>query len=106
MQEVVSTLKSIILKENDMVIEEKRNNLLQKNEMDFNSSGGYIQETYWYKIKAENGDKIAQYNLGKCYEYGDDIEKDLEKAFEWYKKSAEQEYSDAQYQLGCFYEKG
>ena len=40
---------------------------------------------YWYEKAAENGDKIAQYNLGNYYKLGNRIEKDEVKAFEYYK---------------------
>ena len=61
---------------------------------------------YWHQKAAENGNKVAQYNLGHCYKIRKGIEKNEAKAFEWYKKSAEQEYSAAQYQLGFLYKNG
>ena len=30
----------------------------------------------WYEKSAENGNKIAQYNLGRCYKDGIGVEKD------------------------------
>src|SRR6266540_1931365 len=57
-------------------------------------------------IAAEKGHKIAQYNLGRCYQNGMGIEKDEIKAFEYYKKSAEKGYVEAQFQLGCCYYEG
>jgi len=61
---------------------------------------------YWFQKSAENGNEIAQYNLGECYELGNGVNKNEVKAFEWYKKSAEQEYSSAKFQLGYFYVNG
>jgi len=31
---------------------------------------------YWYNKAAENGDKVAHYNLGNCYRFGISVEKD------------------------------
>ncbi|GES80192.1 kinase-like domain-containing protein [Rhizophagus clarus] len=54
-------------------------------------SSGLVMKINWHQCKAENGDKVAQYNLGKSYQYGDNnIEKNDHITFEWYKKSAEQ----------------
>lgn len=50
------------------------------------------RELYYYKLAADRGDKVGQYNLAINYEYGDVIEKNIEKAKIWYKKSAEQGY--------------
>src|SRR2546430_10374388 len=83
------------------------NNLPEKNEetADINSfSGGNISATYWCQINAEKGNKVEQYNLGRCYEDGTGIKKDLEKAFKLYEKSAKQEDNNAQNSLGSFYE--
>src|SRR6266511_5403989 len=55
---------------------------------------------------AENGDKFAQYNLGRCYEYGIGIQKDEIKAFELYKVAAKQGHNFAQNSLGLLYENG
>src|SRR6266511_6460200 len=55
---------------------------------------------------AENGDKFAQYNLGRCYELGIGVEKDEFKAFEHYRKSVENGYDKAQNILTFLYENG
>ena len=34
----------------------------------------------------EQGEKYAQYSLGKMYERGDGITQDYDKAIEWYQK--------------------
>ena len=53
---------------------------------------------------AENDDFDAQYHLGKCYEKGDGIDKDLEAAAKWYRRAAEKGNSHAQNALGeCYY---
>ena len=59
-----------------------------------------------YKIAAEKGHNVAQYNLGQFYRCGIGTEKDEAKSFKCYKKSADQEYLEAQFQLGCCYNFG
>ena len=50
----------------------------------------------WYKVAAEKGHKIAQYNLAVMYYKGEGTEKNCDEAIKWYKKSAEQGYENAQ----------
>jgi TPR repeat protein len=50
--------------------------------------------------KAKKGDKVAQFELGKMYHFGDGIEKDKSEAHKWFIKSAEQGYAEAQYISG------
>ena len=56
--------------------------------------------------QAEHGDAEAQLRLGYCYEKGNGVEQNYEKAIEWYTKSAEQGNVIAQNNLGWCYEKG
>jgi hypothetical protein len=44
---------------------------------------------YWYTKAAEQGNALAQHNLGLCYKYGRGTEKDIDKAIEWITKAAE-----------------
>ena len=37
----------------------------------------------------------TQYNLRLCYEEGEGVDKDLNKAITWYSKAAQQGYEDA-----------
>ena len=60
----------------------------------------------WYRKAAEQGDVIAQCNLGFMYQNGTGIEQSYEKAVEWYLKAAEQGFACAQCNLGCMYENG
>jgi len=59
----------------------------------------------WLKA-AEQGDAIAQYNLGICYINGNGVEQDPVRAFEWFRKGAEQGDTDAQFCLAICYDKG
>ncbi|MFI3230555.1 MAG: tetratricopeptide repeat protein, partial [bacterium] len=56
-----------------------------------------------YRKTAEND---GQTDLGNCYKNGEEVEKDLDKAFELYTKSAEQGNANAQFNLGVCYKYG
>ena len=65
----------------------------------------------WYTKAGEQGHAGAQCYLGLCYESGEGVTKDMQKAVEWYTKAAEwymkaaeQGDAEAQYGLGwCYY---
>ena len=59
-----------------------------------------------YKAQAEKGDRVAQNNLGVCYEKGLGVAKDEVQAVSWYRKAADQGYAKAQSNLGVCYEVG
>ncbi|RGB31016.1 hypothetical protein C1646_764573 [Rhizophagus diaphanus] len=61
---------------------------------------------YWYQKSAENGNKLAQFYLGKCYENGNGTGKDDFKAFECYDIAAKNGNKFAQFILGYFYYNG
>ena len=44
----------------------------------------------WYRLAAEQGNAVAQNNLGYCYETGSGVEPSLEEAIKWYKFAAKQ----------------
>ena len=56
--------------------------------------------------KAEQGDAIAQHDLGFMYFEGKGIRQDLEKAVYWFTKAAEQDNDSAQHNLGFMYSEG
>ena len=65
----------------------------------------YIMKDYsssikWNSKAAEQGNAMAQYNLGVLYW---DVEQNYHKAKEWYSKAAEQGNAIAQYNLGMLY---
>ena len=55
---------------------------------------------------AEQGLAKAQFKLGRYYEIGERIPKDIKKAIVWYTKAAEQGNDKAQYNLGLLYRDG
>ena len=56
--------------------------------------------------RAEQGDVVAQWSLGKAYWVGERVAKDQRKAVDWLRKAAEQGHADAQISLGRAYEDG
>ena len=52
------------------------------------------------KKAAEQGDVVAQFNLGCCYETGEGVEQSKAGAAEWWKKAAEQGFVTAQLNYG------
>ncbi|MBP0118666.1 MAG: sel1 repeat family protein, partial [Candidatus Nitrotoga sp.] len=60
----------------------------------------------WYRLAAEQGHALAQFNLGGVYDKGRGVAKDYKEAVRWYKLAAEQGDVDAQYNLGYMYAKG
>ena len=63
----------------------------------------FEQAVYWYRLAAERGSKLAQYNLGVCYEKGQGVTADRMQAAQWYRKAAEQGYTLAMRMLGDLY---
>lgn len=66
----------------------------------------YTEAVPKLKAAAEKGHKKAQYRLGRCYDKGNGVAENDEKAFQWYAKSAAQDYAKAQYQVGKCYKEG
>jgi len=61
----------------------------------------------YFTQSADQGNPIAQANLGYCYQYGEGVLKiDLEKAFQYYLKSSEKGFAIAQTNLGTCYRDG
>jgi hypothetical protein len=60
----------------------------------------------WYRKAAEQGERIAQFNLGMSYANGQGVEKDDKEAVKWSRKAAERGYAGAQNNLGVMYLKG
>ena len=47
------------------------------------------QVVKWYRLAAEQGDAIAQYNLAVSYLKGQGVAQDCEKAHMWFSRSAD-----------------
>lgn len=59
-----------------------------------------------FQAKAEQGEAIAQYKLGRCYLKGEGVAKDEVEAAKWYRKAADRGHIFAQYHLGVCYGQG
>ena len=57
-----------------------------------------------YRISAENGLDESQYRIGKYFEEGKIVERDMGEAAKWYQKAADQGHWTAQNRLGNVYE--
>lgn len=76
----------------------------EKTAYDLNLSCNYEDSINSYRIKALEGDPVAQNNYGACYYKGHGIEKNYENAAKWFKASAEQGNAIGQINLAicCF----
>ena len=59
----------------------------------------YKKALKWYTLSAEQGNKVAQYNLGVMYSFGLGVVPDYKTALKWYNLSSEQGNALAQYNL-------
>ena len=59
-----------------------------------------------YRIAGDKGDAIANYQLGRIYDYGQGVEESDTIAFGWYQKAAQLGYAQAQHKLGVCYAEG
>ena len=55
---------------------------------------------------AEQGDVVAQFNLGILYDNGQGVPQDYAEAMKWYRKAAEQGNAAARFNLGAMYSNG
>jgi len=55
---------------------------------------------------AENGDPAAQAEIAYCYQYGDGVPRDAQKALAWNIKAADQGSAMAQHNLAVMYDEG
>ena len=54
--------------------------------------------------KAEQGDKDAQFQMGRCYEFGtNELHEDYATAVQWYQKAANQGHAEAMNKMGTYY---
>ena len=57
----------------------------------------------FFERSAKQGISDSQYILGRCYFFGDGVEKDVEKALQLFEKAAEERHSGSQRFLGRCY---
>jgi len=60
----------------------------------------------WYRLAADQGYAMAQYNLGVMYDNGQGVPQDDAEALKWYRLAADQGQADAQFNLGVMYYNG
>jgi uncharacterized protein len=68
--------------------------------------GDYATALREWQPLAEQGNALAQYNLGLLYDIGQGAPKDYDQARQWYEKAAAQGQADAQVNLGILYDYG
>lgn len=74
--------------------------------MDANNRGDYAAALREWRPLAEQGDALAQYNLGVLYRKGRGVPQDDVQARQWYAKAAAQGLAKAQFNLGTLYFNG
>jgi TPR repeat protein len=74
--------------------------------MDANNRGDYATALREWQPLAEQGDALAQYNLGVLYRKGRGVPQDDVQARQWYAKAAAQGQAKAQFNLGTLYFNG
>ena len=68
--------------------------------------GDYATVLPGLRRAAEQGNAIAQHNLGVMYDKGKGVAEDAAEAAKWYLLAAEQGYAGSQFQLGLMYALG
>ncbi|MHB1082159.1 MAG: DnaJ domain-containing protein [Prosthecobacter sp.] len=58
------------------------------------------------RVKGQQGDKEAQFQLGQAYTNGDGVTKDPKEAVKWLQLAADQGHAEAQFNLGVVYANG
>ena len=66
----------------------------------------YNNSFIWWSNAANQGDEIAQFNLGALYDNGEGVNQDYSQAIKWFKKSAEHRFAEALNRLGEMCEEG
>lgn len=74
--------------------------------MDANNRGDYATALREWRPLAEQGDALAQYNLGVLHRKGRGVPQDDVQARQWYEKAAAQGQAKAQFNLGTLYFNG
>ena len=66
----------------------------------------HAQAVVWYRKAADQGDALAQFDLGWMYDDGRGVAQDYAQALIWFRKAAEQGLTLAQFNLGWMYGQG
>ena len=74
--------------------------------MEANNRGDYATALREWRPLAEQGDALAQYNLGVLHRKGRGVPQDDVQARQWYAKAAAQGQAKAQFNLGTLYFNG
>jgi uncharacterized protein len=78
--------------------------------MKFRGEGGTKKDPnaalFFIKLAADRGDREAQRDMGKGFEYGWGGTEDLHQALQWYQKSADNGDGNAQWRIGMAYVNG
>ena len=69
-------------------------------------SGDFVTAAREWRTQAEQGNEVAQVNLGLMYEKGKGVTQDFQEAVRWYRLSAEQGVAHAQFSMGVMYREG
>ncbi|KAF9902540.1 hypothetical protein EC991_004792 [Linnemannia zychae] len=77
----------------------------------FRDGQGGVPQDYeaamdWYLKAANQGDDVAQYNLGHMYHNGYGVLEDFKQAMIWYLAAADQGYALAEHNVGFMYSRG
>ena len=68
--------------------------------------GDYETALKEFRPLAEQGDAVAQTNVGTMYSNGKSVPQDHVEAVKWWRKAAEQGYADAQFNIGAMFNHG
>ena len=71
---------------------------------DFMRLQDYAEAMHWYRKAAEQGNAIAQFNLGVMYSNGKGVKQDQTEAAKWYRLAAAQGNVSALCNLGVMYD--
>jgi len=74
--------------------------------LDAAQKGDFATALKEWQPLAEQGNAVAQFNLGVMYENGQGVTQDYKTAVKYYTLAAEQGYADAQFNLGWMYYSG
>jgi TPR repeat protein len=74
--------------------------------LDAFQKGDYTTAAKEWRPLAEEGDPMAQFNLGLMYLDGHGVPQSAAEAVNWFRRAAEQDYAQAQHNLGAMYGSG